>query len=69
MTRQPDLSTLSVKQHEIIRLVAKRLDDEAIARQLSLSPRTVSAHKQTMVVTLGLNNSDELARVAEKIFL
>lgn len=69
MISQPDLSKLSVKQFEIIRLVVKGLDDEAIATHLSISPRTVSAHKQTMVAILGLYKADDLARVATKIFL
>ena len=69
MPIQPDLSKLSARQHDVLRLLAKGLDDEAIATRLFISTRTVAGYKQKMVDTLGLNDVAELARVAARIFL
>lgn len=66
---QPDLSRLSLRQKDIMRLLAKGLTDAAIATRLSLSVGVVLAHKQRMVAELGLTNMDELARVATNVYL
>jgi DNA-binding NarL/FixJ family response regulator len=41
---RPNGETLSEREREVLRLAAKGLTNKAIARQLSLSPRTVQIH-------------------------
>ena len=57
---------LTLRQREILRLLADGHSAKAIAKLLKISPRTVEFHKYTMMDTLGLSTSAELIRFALK---
>lgn len=56
--------TLSERETEVLRLVAKGLTSRRIAERLVLSPRTVETHVQNSLRKLQLSNRVELARYA-----
>jgi len=57
---------LTLRQREILRLLADGDSAKKIARQLDISPRTVEFHKYSMMETLGVSTSAELIRFALK---
>ncbi len=57
---------LTLRQREILRLLADGGSAKEIARRLEISPRTVEFHKYTMMETLGVSSSAELIRFALK---
>ncbi len=59
--RPPDLSVLSARQREILKLVAEGLSNAEIARCLFLSESTVKKHLSTAYKTLGVRNRREAA--------
>jgi DNA-binding NarL/FixJ family response regulator len=56
--------TLTEREAEILRMVAKGLTSRQIATRLTLSPRTVENHVQNTLRKLQLHNRVELARYA-----
>jgi DNA-binding CsgD family transcriptional regulator len=50
------LSTLSLRETEVLRLVAAGLTDLEIARQLVLSPRTINAHLRSIYRKMGVGS-------------
>jgi DNA-binding CsgD family transcriptional regulator len=52
---------LSARELEIARLVEERKSNKAIARELGISPRTVSTHLSNIYQKLGLGTRGELA--------
>lgn len=60
------VSKLTLRQREILRLLADGDSAKKIARQLDISPRTVEFHKYSMMETLGVSTSAELIRFALK---
>ena len=57
---------LTVRQREILQLVAEGRSAKEIAATFSISARTVEFHKYQMMETLGLHNSAELVHFAIK---
>jgi DNA-binding NarL/FixJ family response regulator len=57
---------LTLRQREILRLLADGDSAKKIAKRLKISPRTVEFHKYTMMDTLGVSTSAELIRFALK---
>ena len=57
---------LTLRQREILRLLADCHSAKKIARQLDISPRTVEFHKYSMMDALGVSTSAELIRFALK---
>ena len=57
---------LTVRQSEVLQLLAEGHSMKEIARLLKLSPRTVAFHKYRMMEKLGLKNSAELIQLAIK---
>jgi DNA-binding NarL/FixJ family response regulator len=55
---------LTVREHEVVRLVARGLANKAIARQLGISPRTVEGHINHVFEKLGANSRTELVHFA-----
>ncbi len=53
-------SALTGREIEIARLVAERKSNKAIAKALSISPRTVSTHLSNIYKKLGVNSRGEL---------
>ena len=69
-TRPPSTSqgsgaeALSQRELEIARLVARRKSNKAIAKELEISPRTVSTHLSNAFQKLGIASRGELADYA-----
>ena len=60
------VNKLTLRQREILRLLADGHSAKKIARLLDISPRTVEFHKYSMMDTLGVSTSAELIRFALK---
>jgi DNA-binding NarL/FixJ family response regulator len=60
----PDAPTLTDRETEILRLVAKGVSYKALAERLGLAHRTVQNHVQNTLNKLQLHNRVELARYA-----
>jgi DNA-binding NarL/FixJ family response regulator len=58
--------TLTNREREILQMAAEGLTSAAIAKRLSISPRTAELHRGRMMNKLGLNNQTELIRYALK---
>ena len=65
ITRDP-YETLTNREREILQMAAEGLTSSAIAKRLSISPRTAELHRGRMMDKLGLNNQTELIRYALK---
>ena len=63
VTRDP-YETLTNREREILQMAAEGLTSSAIAKRLSISPRTAELHRGRMMDKLGLNNQTELIRYA-----
>ena len=57
-------STLTLRQREIVALVAKGLTAKEIASVLGLSVRTIEFHKYRAMESIGVTTSAELIRFA-----
>lgn len=65
-----DLSDkLTVRQREILQLLAEGNTMQQAAKILSVTPRTVAFHKYRIMENLGIKNNSELVRYAMKIGL
>jgi DNA-binding NarL/FixJ family response regulator len=58
------VSRLTLRQREILQLLARGLSAKEVAAKLAISPRTVEFHKYQMMETLGAKSSAELIRLA-----
>lgn len=58
--------TLTNREREVLQMAAEGLTSSAIAKRLSISPRTAELHRGRMMDKLGLNNQTELVRYALK---
>jgi pimeloyl-ACP methyl ester carboxylesterase len=54
--RESAIPMLTVRQREVLGLVARGLTDKQIARELDLSPRTVEMHVARAIAALGARN-------------
>ena len=61
-----EVETLTAREIEVLRLLAKGYTNRQIAEQLSLSPRTVEGHRANLSGKLGLHSRVELVEYAEK---
>jgi DNA-binding NarL/FixJ family response regulator len=61
---QPPAPTLTDRETEVLRLVAKGLTYPQIAARLTLSPRTVQNHVRSTLTKLQLHNKAQLVRYA-----
>lgn len=59
-----DKNRLTIRQREILQLVAEGLAVKEIASALSLSPKTVEYHKSKLMEQLGLHTTAELTKYA-----
>jgi DNA-binding NarL/FixJ family response regulator len=57
---------VSVRELEVVRLVADGLTNKAIAAELHLSVRTVESHVRHVLAKVGLDNSTQLAAWARE---
>lgn len=58
------LDVLSVRERQVLRLIAEGLTGKEIAERLFLSPNTVERHRTNIMNKLGLRNRAELIRFA-----
>lgn len=61
-----EIETLTLREIEVLQLLAKGYTNRQIADQLSLSPRTVEGHRANLSGKLGLRSRVELVEYAEK---
>lgn len=60
----PELDQLTMREREVLRLIARGYMYKEIALQLDISPRTVEAHVSAVLRKLQLSNRHELSRWA-----
>lgn len=61
-----EVETLTLREIEVLQLLAKGCTNRQIAEQLSLSPRTVEGHRANISTKLGLHSRVELVEYAER---
>lgn len=61
-----EMETLTLREIEVLQLLAKGYTNRQIAEQLSLSPRTVEGHRANLSAKLGLHSRVELVEYAER---
>jgi len=61
-----EIDTLTLREIEVLQLLAKGYTNRQIAEHLSLSPRTVEGHRSNVSGKLGLHSRVELVEYAEK---
>ena len=66
---QNTLNTLSTREEEIIKLIAKGFTNNEIAEKLFLSAETIKTHKKNIRLKLNVNNNQEIIEYAKKNFL
>jgi DNA-binding NarL/FixJ family response regulator len=64
--RDGTVSTLSLRQREVLQLLAEGKSAKDIARVLKISPRTVEFHKYAMMQQLAIKTNAELVHFAIK---
>jgi DNA-binding NarL/FixJ family response regulator len=60
----PDLDQLTVREREVLRLIARGYAYKEVARQLSLSVKTIETHVSSVLRKLQLSSRHELTRWA-----
>jgi DNA-binding NarL/FixJ family response regulator len=60
----PDDERLTIREAEVVRLVARGMSNKAIAHQLGISPRTVEGHLNHVFDKLGILSRTELVHYA-----
>jgi two-component system response regulator NreC len=61
-----EIETLTLREIDVLQLLAKGYTNRQIAEQLTLSPRTVEGHRANLSGKLGLRSRVELVEYAEK---
>ena len=61
-----EIETLTLREIEVLQLLAKGYTNRQIAEHLNLSPRTVEGHRANVSGKLGLHSRVELVEYAEK---
>jgi len=57
------MHTLTPRERQVMSLVAEGLSNKAIARQLTISPRTVEIHRARMMDKMGAGSVGALVRM------
>ena len=60
----PELDQLTMREREVMRMIARGYMYKEVAQQLDISPRTVEAHVSAVLRKLQLSNRHELSRWA-----
>ena len=63
-TGDPEVDQLTAREQEVLRLIARGYPYKAVARELSISARTVETHVSSVLHKLQLSNRHELTRWA-----
>jgi DNA-binding NarL/FixJ family response regulator len=61
-----ELATLTVRQREVLELVARRMTNQEVAAALHITARTVKFHVSQILARLHLKSRHELARFAQR---
>jgi two-component system response regulator NreC len=61
-----EVETLTAREIEVLRLLARGYTNRQIAEQLGISPRTAEGHRANLSAKLGLHSRVELVEYAEK---
>ena len=61
-TREQGIESLTEREHEVLRLISIGKSNKEIARELVISPKTVSVHRTNIMTKLDVKNSFELIR-------
>ena len=64
--KMPESETLTLREIEVLQLLAKGYTNRQIAEHLSLSPRTVEGHRANLSGKLGVHSRVELVEYAER---
>jgi RNA polymerase sigma factor (sigma-70 family) len=56
----PELDQLTAREQEVLRLIARGYSYKEIARELTISPKTVETHVSAVLRKLQLSNRHEL---------
>ena len=62
--RSDSLDELTVREVEVLRLVARGLTNEQVAEQLVISPRTVNSHLNSIYSKIGVESRTAATRYA-----
>lgn len=62
----PELDQLTMREREVLRMIARGYMYKEVAQQLDISPRTVEAHVSAVLRKLQLSNRHELSRWADR---
>jgi DNA-binding NarL/FixJ family response regulator len=60
----PSTGVLTSRETEVLRLLARGLDQSAIARELAISPATVGTHIQRILTKLGVHSRTQAVALA-----
>jgi DNA-binding NarL/FixJ family response regulator len=63
-SHKPSSGNLTLRQREVLQLLAEGKAMKEAARILDITPRTIAFHKYTIMGQLGLNNTAELVQYA-----
>ena len=58
------MTRLSKRERQVLELLARGSSNKLIARELSISPRTVEIHRANMLNKIGANHTSEAIRIA-----
>ncbi|WP_116091832.1 response regulator transcription factor [Sphingomonas crusticola] len=67
MPRAEGVAALSMRERQVLALIADGLDLAAISRTLSLSPKTVGTYRDRLKIKLGLDSLRALERFADNV--
>ncbi len=63
-TAKPPAALLTQREHQVLQLIARGQTNRQIAKQLSLSVRTVDTHRANLMNKIGASNRAELVQYA-----
>jgi DNA-binding NarL/FixJ family response regulator len=63
----PQTSAITARERQVLELIHKGLKNEAIARELHVSKRTIDSHRQNLRLKLNATNPVELLRAAYQL--
>jgi DNA-binding NarL/FixJ family response regulator len=69
LPREDSVAALSNRELQVFELIGQGMTTRQIARQISVRPKTVEAHRENIKRKLHLNNSAELTRAAVLWFM
>jgi DNA-binding NarL/FixJ family response regulator len=59
---------ITPRDHQVLRLLAQGCSNKEIARELSISPRTVKQHLRTLFLRAGIKNGRKRVKLATAMY-